>query len=67
MPVDSERKTYGKRMTMSQLGWLGTQSMRAYGWFMAWLHEPEPELQDWLKDKMPKPVSDLIAKAYRRK
>lgn len=39
MPVDSERKTYGKRMTSAQIGWLAKQSMEAYGLWMAWLFQ----------------------------
>lgn len=67
MPVDSELKTYGRRMTSSQMGWLATKSMEAYGLWMAWLFQPDPDVQQQLKDLMPDRVRDLIAKAYKRK
>lgn len=67
MTVESERKTYGARLSSAQMGWLATQSMEAYGLWMAWLFQPDPDIQQQLKDLMPGRVSDLIAKAYRRK
>lgn len=65
-PVDSERKVYGERLTSSAMGWLATQSMRAYGWWVNWLHESDPHLQDWLKEQTPAPCRDLIRRAYEK-
>jgi hypothetical protein len=67
MPVDSERKSYGPRLTSSQMSWLATQSMRAYSWWMCWLHESDPNLQQTVKDNTPEECRALIGKAYRRK
>jgi hypothetical protein len=53
-------------MTSSQMGWLATQSMEAYGLWMAWLFQPDQEIQAQLRALMPERVKDLIAKAYRR-
>lgn len=67
MAVDSERKTYGKRMTSTQMGWLATKSMQAYSLWMAWLFQSDPKKQAAIKELMTPKDSDLVAKAYRRK
>ncbi len=67
MAVDSERKTYGKRMTSAQMGWLATKSMQAYSLWMAWLFQSDPNKQAAIKELMTPKDSDLVAKAYRRK
>lgn len=67
MPVDSERKTYGRRMTSSQMGWLSSRSMQAYSLWMAWLFQSDPQKQEAIRDLMTAEDSNLVAKAYRRK
>lgn len=66
MPVDSERKTYGKRLSTTQMGWLAQKSMQAYSLWMAWLYQSDPNKQKALKDMQTPEDRELVRKAYQR-
>jgi hypothetical protein len=66
MPVDSERKTFGERLTTTAMGWLAQQSMEAYSLWMAWLNQSDPEKQQALREMQTDKGRKLVREAYER-
>ena len=61
-----DRKAYGKRLSNAAMGWLAQQSMEAYSLWMAWLFQPDPELQSLILENTPDHCRELVRKAYQR-
>ena len=64
--MDSERRTYGKRLDHTAMGWLASKDMSAYGLWMAWLYQPSQAIREQLKGLLTDEQRRTVAEAYKR-